>query len=107
MSQQHLNNCTCQSCHAQSISQAEKDMHVQLSENSRRDFLKRSSRLGLGLGIGGGLISTPIAASALENNEASYKEASMSKNKAVIDGKATKLTLLHTARYPFAIADPR
>jgi 2',3'-cyclic-nucleotide 2'-phosphodiesterase (5'-nucleotidase family) len=72
-------------------------MHVQLSENSRRDFLKRSSRLGLGLGIGGGLISTPIAASALENNEASYKEASMSKNKAVIDGKATKLTLLHTA----------
>ncbi|MEY3946264.1 MAG: hypothetical protein RJB03_970, partial [Bacteroidota bacterium] len=97
MSQQHLNNCTCQSCHAQSISQAEKDMHVQLSENSRRDFLKRSSRLGLGLGIGGGLISTPIAASALENNEASYKEASMSKNKAVIDGKATKLTLLHTA----------
>jgi 2',3'-cyclic-nucleotide 2'-phosphodiesterase (5'-nucleotidase family) len=97
MSQQHLNNCTCQSCHAQSISQAEKDMHVQLSENSRRDFLKRSSRLGLGLGIGGGLISTPIAASALKNNEASYKEASMSKNKAVIDGKATKLTLLHTA----------
>jgi 2',3'-cyclic-nucleotide 2'-phosphodiesterase (5'-nucleotidase family) len=97
MSQQHLNNCTCQSCHAQSISQAEKDMHVQLSENSRRDFLKRSSRFGLGLGIGGGLISSPIAASALENNEASYKEALMSKNKAVIDGKATKLTLLHTA----------
>jgi sulfur-oxidizing protein SoxB len=97
MSTQHLHDCTCQSCHAQSISEAEKDMHVQLSENSRRDFLKRSSRLGLGLGIGGGLISTPMAASALENNEASYKEASMSKNKAVIDGKATKLTLLHTA----------
>jgi len=97
MSTHHLNDCTCQSCHAQSISQAEKEMHVQLSENSRRDFLKRSSRLGLGLGIGGGLISTPIAAAALENDDASYKEASMAKNKAVIDGKATKLTLLHTA----------
>jgi len=97
MSNQHVNDCNCSSCHANAMSHAEKEMHVQLSENSRRDFLKRSSRLGLGLGIGGGLISSPIAASALENNEASYKEASMSKNKAVMDGKATKLTLLHTA----------
>ena len=72
-------------------------MHVQLSENSRRDFLRRSSRLGLGLGIGGGLISTPLAASALNNEDAAYKAASMSKNKAVRDGKATKVTLLHTA----------
>ena len=72
-------------------------MHVQLSENSRRDFLRRSSRLGLGLGIGGGLISTPMAAAALNNEDASYKAASMSKNKAVRDGKATKVTLLHTA----------
>ena len=72
-------------------------MHVQLSENSRRDFLRRSSRLGLGLGIGGGLIGTPMAASALNNQDAAYKAASMSKNKAVKDGKATKVTLLHTA----------
>ena len=72
-------------------------MHVQLSENSRRDFLKRSSRLGLGLGIGGGLISTPLAAAALNNEDAAYKAASMEKNKAVRDGKATKITLLHTA----------
>lgn len=72
-------------------------MHVQLSENSRRDFLKRSSRLGLGLGIGGGLISTPMAAAALNNEDGAYKTASMEKNKAVRDGKATKITLLHTA----------
>ena len=72
-------------------------MHVQLSENSRRDFLRRSSRLGLGLGIGGGLISTPMAAAALNNEDASYKAASMEKNKAVRDGKAIKVTLLHTA----------
>ena len=93
----HVNNCSCNTCHAASISKAEKEMHVELSENSRRDFLRRSTRLGLGLGIGGGLIGSPVAASALNNEESAYKEKSMSNNKAVLDGKATKLTLLHTA----------
>ncbi len=93
----HINNCSCSSCHAASISKAEKEMHVELSENSRRDFLRRSTRLGLGLGIGGGLIGTPVAASALNNENAAYKENAMANNKAVRDGKATKLTLLHTA----------
>jgi len=93
----HTNNCSCNSCHAASISKAEKEMHVELSENSRRDFLRRSTRLGLGLGIGGGLIGSPVAASALNNENAAYKENAMANNKAVRDGKATKLTLLHTA----------
>jgi 2',3'-cyclic-nucleotide 2'-phosphodiesterase (5'-nucleotidase family) len=93
----HINNCSCSTCHAASISKAEKEMHVELSENSRRDFLRRSTRLGLGLGIGGGLIGTPVAASALNNDDAAYKENAMTSNKAVRDGKATKLTLLHTA----------
>ena len=53
--------------------------------------------MGLGLGIGGGLISTPLASAALNNEDAAYKNASMSKNKAVQDRKATKITLLHTA----------
>jgi len=53
--------------------------------------------MGLGLGIGGGLISTPLAAAALNSEDAAYKNASMSKNKAVQNGKATKITLLHTA----------
>jgi len=93
----HTNNCSCNSCHAASISKAEKEMHVELSENSRRDFLRKSTRLGLGLGIGGGLIGTPVAASALNNENAAYKENAMANNKAVRDGRATKLTLLHTA----------
>ena len=93
----HTNNCSCNSCHAASISKAEKEMHVELSENSRRDFLRKSTRLGLGLGIGGGLIGTPVAASALNNENAAYKENAMANNKAVRNGKATKLTLLHTA----------
>lgn len=93
----HTNNCSCNSCHAASISKAEKEMHVALSENSRRDFLRKSTRLGLGLGIGGGLIGTPVAGSALNNENAAYKENAMANNKAVREGKATKLTLLHTA----------
>jgi sulfur-oxidizing protein SoxB len=93
----HLTDCSCASCHATSISKAEKDLHIELSENSRREFLKRSGRLGMGLGIGGGLIGMPTAASALQNEDAAYKENGMSKNKAVQNGKATKITLLHTA----------
>ena len=93
----HLSNCTCSSCDKEMISKAEKEMHIQLSENSRRDFLRKSGRLGLGLGIGGGLISTPLAASALHYEDAEYKSHSMAQNKAVQDGKATMLTLLHTA----------
>jgi 2',3'-cyclic-nucleotide 2'-phosphodiesterase (5'-nucleotidase family) len=42
-------------------------------------------------------VSTPIAAAALNNEDAAYKAASMGNNKAVKDGKATKVTLLHTA----------
>jgi 2',3'-cyclic-nucleotide 2'-phosphodiesterase (5'-nucleotidase family) len=97
MPSNHISNCACSGCKSEAISKAEKEMHVQLSENSRRDFLRRSGRLGLGLGIGGGLISTPMAAAALNNEDAIYKAASMEKNKAVRDGKAVKVTLLHTA----------
>lgn len=93
----HINNCSCNTCHADAISRAEKEMHVTISENSRRDFLRKSSRLGVALGIGGGLIASPMAASALNNEESHYKENAMSNNKAVVNGKATKLTLLHTA----------
>jgi 2',3'-cyclic-nucleotide 2'-phosphodiesterase (5'-nucleotidase family) len=93
----HQSGCSCSSCDAISISKAEKDLHVTISENSRREFLKRSSRLGMGLGIGGGMIGLPTAASALENEESAYKENAMANNKAVQNGKATKITLLHTA----------
>ena len=93
----HQSGCSCSTCDAIFISKAEKELHVTISENSRREFLKRSSRLGMGLGIGGGLIGMPTAASALQNEDAAYKENGMSKNKAVQNGKATKITLLHTA----------
>ena len=53
--------------------------------------------MGMGLGIGGGLIGTPMAASALVGDDSAYKENAMARNRAVVDGKATKVTLLHTA----------
>ena len=93
----HTTACTCSSCETEWISKSEKEIHVSLSENSRRDFLRKSGRFGLGLGIGGGLISTPLAASALHHDDAAYKSRSMNQNKAVQNGKAAMLTLLHTA----------
>jgi 2',3'-cyclic-nucleotide 2'-phosphodiesterase (5'-nucleotidase family) len=93
----HSHSCSCAVCNDQVISHAEKELHIELSENSRREFIKKAGRFGLGLGIGGGLIATPLAAAALHNDDASYKANSMQKNKAVLNGKANMLTLLHTA----------
>ena len=72
MPSNHINNCGCSGCQSAAISKAEKEMHVQLSENSRREFLKRSSRLGLGLGIGGGLIAGIAAYFIVDNLEISF-----------------------------------
>ena len=96
MTRSEHEDCNCSLCIHQHISEKEKELHVQISENSRRDFLKKAGKLGLGLGIGGGLIS-PLAASALYTDDDVYRFADMSKNKAVTSGKAQLLTLLHTA----------
>lgn len=93
----HSQSCSCAYCNDHAISRAEKELHIQLSENSRREFIKTAGRLGLGLGIGGGLITTPLAAAALHNEDAAYKANSMQNNKAVTTGKAGMITLLHTA----------
>jgi sulfur-oxidizing protein SoxB len=90
----HGNSCACESCHAQTISEQEKKQHIELSESTRREFLKKATRLGLSLGIGGGLI-TPYAASALTGDAAKINE--IDRNKAILKGNAQKITLLHTA----------
>lgn len=87
-------NCNCHSC--QQLNEAEKKLHLEISENSRREFFKNAGKLGLGLGIGGGLIS-PFAASALQSEDAAYKTKSIAASKAVKNGKVQTLTLLHTA----------
>ena len=96
MSNNKHENCSCTACTHQYISEKEKELHVQISENSRREFLKNAGTLGLALGIGGGLVS-PLAASALNTDDAAYKAAALSKINTVKNGKLKLLTLLHTA----------
>lgn len=97
MSDNHTSKCSCSSCEQEKISQAEKDLHVEITETNRRDFLRKAGALGLGLGIGGGLIGAPLAASALNNDDAAYKAKAMADNSAVRNGKAKMVSLLHTA----------
>jgi 2',3'-cyclic-nucleotide 2'-phosphodiesterase (5'-nucleotidase family) len=87
-------NCSCLSC--QQLSEAEKELHLEISQNSRREFFKNAGKLGLGIGVGGGLIG-PLAASALESDDSAYKEQAIKKSKSLQNGKVQMLTLLHTA----------
>jgi sulfur-oxidizing protein SoxB len=87
-------NCSCISC--QQLSDAEKKLHIEISQNSRREFFRNAGKLGLGIGIGGGLIS-PLAAAALETDESAYKAHTITRSKALQNGKIQMLTLLHTA----------
>ena len=92
----HFAQCSCLQCDSQQVSAKEKELHVGISENSRRDFLKKASGLGLTLGIGGGLVA-PLSASAMNDGEGDKKSREMFANQAVKKGKADVITLLHTA----------
>lgn len=92
----HQKECACSSCQASSLSEADAALHVKLSEASRRDFLKKAGGLGLTLGLGGGLV-TPLSASAINKNEGGDKSREMFRNRAVKSGKASVMTILHTA----------
>jgi sulfur-oxidizing protein SoxB len=89
----HNPTCSCKNC--ETISAKEKELHVQISENSRRDFLKKAGSLGLALGVGGGLI--PVSASALHTGDATLKSKEFFSNRAVKQDKAKVITLLQTA----------
>ncbi len=58
--------------------------------------MKKAGGLGLTLGLGGGLI-TPLSASALNQQEGALKSREMFNNTAVKKGKASIMTILHTA----------
>lgn len=92
----HSTDCYCHACHETPLPAKEKELHVEISESSRREFLKKATGLGLSLGIGGGLV-TPVAASALTNGDSAYKSKVMHANAAVRQGKAQLVSLLHTA----------
>jgi 2',3'-cyclic-nucleotide 2'-phosphodiesterase (5'-nucleotidase family) len=97
MPRSNHSNCTCHSCEQETVREVEKKLHVEISENSRREFLRNAGRLGLGLGIGGGLLATPMAASALTGEDAAHQFKEIERNKALLTGKANRFTILHTA----------
>ncbi|HNV30213.1 MAG TPA: 5'-nucleotidase C-terminal domain-containing protein [Cyclobacteriaceae bacterium] len=92
----HHTKCGCSSCHSEAVTKQEKELNISISENSRREFLKRASGMGLALGVGAGLIS-PLAVSALGNADAAGLSKEMVNAQSVNTGKASRLTLLHTA----------
>ena len=83
----HTNHCNCSSCHDRHISEKEKKLQVQISESSRRDFLRKATGMGLGIGLGGGLI-TPLASSCMQSKDGAYKSKSMAASQSVKNGKA-------------------
>lgn len=92
----HADQCSCQLCNSESVSTKEKELHLKLSEESRRDFLKKAAGLGLALGAGGGLLS-PVSASALNDGGGAEKSREIFANKAILNKKASVVSLLHTA----------
>lgn len=92
----HHPKCGCSSCQGEAVTKQEKELNISISENSRREFLRKATGLGLALGAGAGLIS-PLAATALNNEDAAGLSKQMSNSTVVKTGKASRLTLLHTA----------
>jgi len=95
MSIQHLPGCTCGFHDHDDIVLPEHPTSDQ-PENNRRDFIKKAGKIGLGIGAAGGLLS-PLDVSSLHNADSSYQARNMQQNKAVLNGKASIVTILHTA----------
>lgn len=92
----HKKMCSCLACVEKDLTRQERDLHITISENSRREFLKRATGMGLVLGAGAGLIS-PLAASALNSEDSTGLSKEIARSKAIKSSKASKITLLQTA----------
>ncbi len=88
----HPIQCSCNSCHSETLSATQKLEHVKASENSRRDFLKKFS-LSFAMASSG----LPLAASAMNTLDSGKQAEEMFRNKAVKNGNANIITILHTA----------
>jgi S-sulfosulfanyl-L-cysteine sulfohydrolase len=78
----HLNNCSCSSC-------SDDQQITPISQNSRRDFFKSASAIAAGAVLPASIVN------AISGDEYHAKE--LFGNKAVKDGKAKVVTLLHTS----------
>lgn len=92
MPQHSSTKCSCAACHTEATETTIQSHRVD-HENSRRDFLKSAGKLSLGIGLGSG----PLAASALQQEEAAYHAKQLTGTIAEKNGKIQRITLLHTA----------
>lgn len=90
--QEHNLNCACHTCSTDSQTEDQSSFPVGSLDNGRRKFLKN---FGLSLSLAGS--GLPLAASALNTSDSPQQSAEMFRNKAVKNGKASIVTLLHTA----------
>lgn len=81
----HLHNCTCGCGTTEELP----GNGVTAAGESRRDFFKTASTLGLGL------MAPPLLANAVNGD--AYHQNEIEKNKAVQNGKAQRFTILHTS----------
>ncbi len=95
MSTHKQNTCTCHACVEKAISDQERKAHQTTVAESRRDFLRNAGKLGLG--VGGGLLASPLAASSLADQDQAEQFKEMAQSKVIEQGKAKRITLLHTA----------
>src|SRR5688500_276486 len=90
----HKETCKCSSQGAEIPTVFQSSSCPDDSATSRRDFLKKASA---GLTVGISSLFIPSSASASNFNEASLHINEIFRNKAVLNGKASVMTILHTA----------
>ena len=90
----HTKDCKCTSQGTEILTIFQTSSCPNDSATSRRDFLKKAST---GLTVGIGSLFLPFSASASNFNDASLQSKEIFRNKAVTNGKASVMTILHTA----------
>ena len=91
MEKDHSSDSHC-TCHLPGrLSQKGLHDHISLAHDSRREFLRK------GFGVIGTSLLSPLSASALLAEDGAARNREIMRNKAIQDGKATVVSLLHTA----------
>ncbi len=87
--------CKCHACRHNNSTPEEQQKHILSSESSRREFLRKVGKTTLVLGAGS--LITPVSALSLLEADAAAHSREIKHSNTVRQGKATHVTLLHTA----------
>ncbi|GIV37497.1 MAG: thiosulfohydrolase SoxB [Cyclobacteriaceae bacterium] len=92
---EHHTTCKCHTCRQIESKPEDQQKHILTSGSSRREFLRQAGKTTLALGAGS--LITPVPASALLEADAAAHSREIKLSNTVRQGKATHITLLHTA----------